>query len=114
VNLPPRSCDIATEGSVNGPQAQDGVGIMLKLIAAVSGAALLATTLVFIPGATSVVQAHMYSVKGDRLDLHAYGSACSERSWPYFEASCLRNTNSPTRQAPVVRIVGTDRLAGAR
>jgi len=87
---------------------------MLKLIAAFSGAAVLAGALVLVPGVTSAVQAHMYSVKGDRLDLHAYGTACSERSWPYFEASCLRNTNSPTHQTRPVRIVSTDRLAGAQ
>jgi hypothetical protein len=98
----------------NGPQAQHGVVVMLKLIAAVSGAGLLASVLVLIPGVTSAVQAHMYSVKGDRLDVRPFGSACSERAWPYFEASCLRNTNSPTRQARVVRIVSTDRLAGAQ
>jgi hypothetical protein len=87
---------------------------MLKLIAAVSGAALLACLLVLIPGATSAVQAHMYSAKSDRLDLHTYGTACSQRSWPYFEASCLRNTTSPTREARVVRVVSTDRLADAQ
>jgi hypothetical protein len=63
---------------------------------------------------TSVVQAHMYSAKGDRLDAHPYGNACSERAWPYFEASCLRNTASATRQARVIRIVGTDRRVGAK
>jgi hypothetical protein len=84
---------------------------MLKLIAAVSVAALLAGILVLIPGMTPVVQAHMYSIKGDRLDVRPHGAACSERAWPYFEASCLRNTNSPIRQAHAVRLVTTDRLA---
>lgn len=98
----------------NGPQAQDGVAHMFKLIAALSVAAWLAGVLIVVPGMTSAVQAHMYSVKGDRLDLHAYGTACSERTWPYFEASCLRNTNSPTHQARTVRLVTTDRLAGAQ
>ncbi|HEY1541294.1 MAG TPA: hypothetical protein VGG01_02700 [Xanthobacteraceae bacterium] len=87
---------------------------MLKVIAAVCGVAVLAGALVLIPGMTPVVQAHMYSIKGDRLDVHAYGTACSERAWPYFEPSCLRNTNSPIRQARVVRVIGTDRLAGVR
>jgi hypothetical protein len=53
----------------------------------------------------------MYSIKGDRLDVRPHGAACSERAWPYFEASCLRNTNSPIRQARPVRLVTTDRLA---
>ena len=98
----------------NGPRAQHGVAAMLKMIAAVSGVAALVGILVLIPGMTPVVQAHMYSIKGDRLDVHTYGTACSERAWPYFEPSCLRNTHSPIRQAPVVRVVSTDRLAGAR
>jgi hypothetical protein len=86
---------------------------MLKLIAAVSVAAWLAGILVLVPGMTSAVQAHMYSTKGDRLGARPHGNACSERAWPYFEASCLRNTNSTTRQAREVRVVTADRLAHA-
>ena len=95
-------------------QAQDRVAVMLKVIAAVSVAAALAGILVLIPGMTPTVQAHMYSIKGDRLDLRTYGTACSQHAWPYFESSCLRNANSPTREARVVRIVSTDRLAHAQ
>ena len=94
-----------------GRKAQYGVALMIKLIAAVSGAALLAGIMVAIPGMATTVEAQKYAVKGDRLDVHTYGAACSNRGWPYFEASCLRDTNSPTRQARVVRIVSTDRLA---
>ena len=86
---------------------------MFKLIAAFCVAAWLACILVVIPGMTSVVQADMYSTKGDRLGARPHGGACSERAWPYFEASCLRNTNSTTRQARTVRLVSTDRLGGA-
>jgi hypothetical protein len=84
---------------------------VLKVIAVLSAAAALAGVLVLTPGMTPVVQADIYSIKGDRLDLHAYGTSCSQRAWPYFEASCLRDTNSSTRRARVVRIVSTDRLA---
>lgn len=81
-----------------------------KILAAVAAAALLAGAAVMIPG-LSPVQAHMMgSGKGDRLDLRPYGTACSERGWPYFETSCLRDTTSPTRQARTVRIVSTDRV----
>jgi len=58
---------------------------------------------------TPAVQAHMYGLKGDRLDLRTYGSACSTRGWPYFETTCLRDITSPTRQAPAVRIVTPER-----
>ncbi len=82
---------------------------MTKILAAVAAAALLAGVAVMIPG-LSPVQAHMMGGKGDRLDLRPYGTACSERGWPYFETSCLRDASSPTRQARIVRIVSTDRL----
>ncbi len=85
---------------------------MLKAFAAIFAAALVAGAIVAIPGLTANVEAHMLPAKGDRLDLKTYGSACSERGWPYYETSCLRNTGSPTRQAHPVRIVSTDRLAG--
>ncbi len=83
---------------------------MTKILAAMIAAALLAGVAVMLPG-LSPVQAHMMGSKGDRLDLRTYGTACSERSWPYFETSCLRDTASPTRQARTVRIVSIDRLS---
>ncbi len=87
---------------------------MIKAIAILTGSALLAGLLVAIPSMATTVQANMYAIKGDRLDVHTYGTACSQRGWPYFETSCLRNTNSPTRQARVVRMVGTDHLVDAQ
>ncbi len=84
---------------------------MTKILAAVIAAALLAAAAVMLPGA-SAVEAHIMPSKGDRLDLRTYGTACSERGWPYFERSCLRDASSPTRQARTVRIVTTDRMAG--
>jgi hypothetical protein len=83
---------------------------MIKLIAAVCGAAALAGALVLMTGMSSTVEAQKYAIKGDRLDVHTYGTACSNRGWPYFETTCLRDTNSPTRQARVIRNVSTDRL----
>jgi hypothetical protein len=84
---------------------------MIKLIAAVSAAAVLAGALVLTTGMTSAVEAQKYAIKGDRLDVHTYGTACSNRGWPYFETTCLRDTNSPVRQARVIRNVSPDRLA---
>jgi hypothetical protein len=83
---------------------------MFKILAGISGAALLAGAVVVIPGMTPKVEAHMLPAKGDRLDLKTYGAACSERGWPYYETSCLRDAGSLTRQARPVRIVSTDRL----
>jgi len=109
VNLPPLSRDL--RGNTG---RKTGAGIMFKLIAAGCVAAWLACILVVIPGMAQVVQADTYSVKGDRLDARPHGTACSERAWPYFEASCLRDTNATTRQAHKVRLVTTDRLAAAQ
>jgi hypothetical protein len=52
----------------------------------------------------------MMAAKGDRLDLKTYGGACSERAWPHFETTCLRDIASLTREARPVRVVTTDRL----
>jgi hypothetical protein len=82
---------------------------MIKLGAAVVAASFLVGLAVTAPGLTSQVEAHNYGIKGDRLDVRTYGPACSERGWPYFEPSCLRDTTSPSRQARTVRMVGTDR-----
>jgi hypothetical protein len=87
---------------------------MIKLIAAVCAAAFLASFAVGVPGLTSQVEAHMYGIKGDRLELKTYGTACSDRGWPYFETSCLRNTVTPNREARTVRVVGTDRAPAMR
>ena len=58
---------------------------MIKLVAAVSAAALLAgLTVTVVPGLSSNVEAHMLPAKGDRLDLKTYGAACSTRAWPLF------------------------------
>lgn len=84
---------------------------MIKLIAAVCGAAVLAGALVLMTGMSSAVEAQKYAIKGDRLDVHTYGTACSDRGWPYYETSCLRNPNSPIRQARVIRNVSPDRIA---
>ena len=90
-------------------------GDMIKLGAAVLVASFLAGLAVTSPGVSPQVEAHTYAIKGDRLEaLDTYGPACSERGWPYFETSCLRDTNSPTRQARAVRMIGTDRVPAPR
>lgn len=85
---------------------------MYKIFAAIAAAAILATVAVMVPGMTVKVEASTPKAasKGDRLDYKAYGTACSQRGWPYFETDCLRNLGSPTRQAKSVRVVTTDRL----
>jgi len=48
--------------------------------------------------------------KGDRLDIRSYGPGCSDRGWPYYEATCIRNANAANRDAKPVRIIALDRL----
>lgn len=84
---------------------------MTKIAAAVSGAVLLTGAVVLLAGMTpapadqthNTVNAH---AKGDRLDLRSFGPGCSEQSWPYYDANCIRNAG----HAKPVRIVTTDRL----
>jgi hypothetical protein len=85
---------------------------MFKLFAAIALAAILAGLAVVVPGVSEQVEASTPQAlaKGDRLDLKTYGTACSERGWPYFETGCLRNLASPTREAKQVRVVTLDRL----
>jgi hypothetical protein len=88
------------------------MGDMIKLGAAVLVASFVAGLVVTAPGVTPQVEAHTYAAKAERLEApRAYGAACSERGWPYFETGCLRDTNSPAR---AVRMVGTDRVLSPR
>jgi hypothetical protein len=88
---------------------------MDKIFAAIAAAAMLAGAAVVVPGMTASVMAGapQAAVKGDRLDLKTYGTACSQHGWPYFESSCLRDIASPTRVAKTVRVVSTDRLTSS-
>ena len=102
------------EGPGGRSQGLDGVGDMIKLGAAVLLASFLAGLAVTAPGVTPQVEARTYATKSDQADVRNHGAACSERGWPYFEISCLRDANSPTREARTVRMVGTDRVPAPR
>jgi hypothetical protein len=84
---------------------------MTKLLAACVAAVLVASTAILISGLSSTqARSSPAIVKGDRLDAKAYGTDCSQASWPYYEASCLRNRVGATREAKTVRLVTTDRV----
>jgi hypothetical protein len=83
---------------------------MIKILFTVAGAALLAGTVVLLSGMTPIDPATSALAYGktDRLDVRAYGPGCSERGWPYYEATCLHaGDNAEVKR---VRIVTTDRL----
>ena len=83
---------------------------MIKILAAVSGAAFLAGIVVLLPGMTPIDPAtsQLAYGKADRLDIRSYGPGCSERGWPYYEATCLRTTDNA--EVKRVRVITTDRL----
>ena len=82
----------------------------MKALSAVSAAALLAAALSILPGMAPSVEARtpVAAAKGDRLDIRPVGIACSQQSWPHFEASCLRKAENKTVVRDV-RIVSVDR-----
>jgi len=83
---------------------------MIKALSAITIAAFVAAALTVLPGFAPQVEASVPHAlaKGDRLDIHAVGTGCSQNAWPNFEASCLRIAGSKTaiRQA---RLVTADR-----
>ena len=88
---------------------------MIKTIAAVSVAALIAGVITFLPGVSPTVEAStpQAGVKADRLDLRPRGAACSQRGWPHYERACLRDASRNAGQARTVRVVSSDRLTDA-
>jgi hypothetical protein len=82
---------------------------MIKILAAMAGATLLAGAIVLLPGMTvDPAAASLAYGKSDRLDVGSYGSACSDRGWPYYEPNCIRRVANAG--ANPVRVVTTDHL----
>ena len=83
---------------------------MIKAVSAIAMAAFVAAALSILPGFAPQVEASVPQAlaKGDRLDIRAVGTDCSQQAWPNFEASCLRVAGSRIviRQA---RLVTADR-----
>ena len=84
---------------------------MIKILATVSGAALLAGAIVLLPGMSPIDPAasQLAYGKSNRLDVRTYGPGCTERGWPYYEPNCLRGADNG--EVKRVRVVTTDRLS---
>jgi hypothetical protein len=95
---------------------------MLKTIYAVAAAAIVAACLTLSPSLSPSVEAGAPAVDGkaDRADTRPLGKDCSQHAWPYYEASCLRDTSNrlaeprevrfvPMNQQPIVRPVVASR-----
>jgi hypothetical protein len=80
---------------------------MLKTFYAIVAAAIIAACLVLAPSLSPQVEAGAPSATGksDRADARALAGECSEKAWPYMEATCLRDTRNPMGQAREVRFV---------
>jgi hypothetical protein len=80
-------------------------------ISAIALAALIAGTVTILPGFSDkvVASAPIHSGKGDRLDIRPLGAQCSEQTWPYFEANCLRGGRVTMGKAKAARLVTADR-----
>jgi hypothetical protein len=76
---------------------------MLRLILAVTGAALIAGAIVSVPALSANVQPSATVRKGDRLDLLARSAHYRPRAWPYDQAD-LQDAGQP------IRLVTTDHL----
>jgi hypothetical protein len=107
---PKRRDDVKSEETVLGCHTGDGV--MVKTLYAVAVAAIAAACFVAFPSLSMQVQASATALSGksDRADARPLGTQCSQNAWPYFEASCLRDTDNPLGQARQVRIVPLDKM----
>ena len=85
---------------------------MIKTVAAISAAALVAGLITFLPITSFEVEAStpQAGAKADRLDLRPRGNTCSQRGWPHYEPDCLRDARETAGAARAVRIISTDRL----
>ena len=85
---------------------------MLKAIYAITAAAIVAAAFVATLSISEQVEARgsVPSVKADRADARPLAAKCSQNAWPYFEATCLRDTRNPFGQTRDVRFVSADRV----
>jgi hypothetical protein len=86
---------------------------MLKAACAICAAGIVAAAFVATLSLSAQVEARgsVPGVKTDRADTRPLARDCSPNAWPYFEASCLRDTRNSFGQALNVRLVSADRSA---
>jgi hypothetical protein len=83
-----------------------------KALSAIAAAAFGAAVMLALPGFSPKVEAAAPApvVSSDRVDAPAAAPTCAEQAWPYYDASCLRNSR-PNTQPRTFRVVTTDRIA---
>jgi hypothetical protein len=84
---------------------------MIKTAYAICAAAVVAGAFVAMLSISQQVEARgsVPGLKADRADSRPLAKDCSQNAWPYFEASCLRDTRHPFGQARAARLVSADR-----
>jgi hypothetical protein len=89
---------------------------MRKAIYAVFASAMFAGSFFVALSLSAEVEARgsAPSAKADRADARPLAGDCSAKAWPYFEASCLRDTRNPFGQAQDTRLVSFDRTVAAQ
>jgi hypothetical protein len=89
---------------------------MLKAISAVFASAVFAGSFFVAVSFSADVEARGSApgAKADRADARPLARDCSGNAWPYFEASCLRDTRNPFGQAREVRLVSLGQAAAAQ
>jgi len=85
---------------------------MRKTAYAIAAAAFAAACFVLLPTLSPQVEASVPAANGksDRADARPLAAECSQRAWPYYEASCLRDTHNTFGQAREVRFVPIDSM----
>ena len=88
-------------------------GAMIRTLYAIAAAAIVAACFVFSPSLTAQVEAGAPALNGksDRADARVIGSDCSQRAWPYYEASCLRDTGNRLTAPRDVRFVPMENVS---
>ena len=91
----------------DGKGCQTGIGAMLKTVYAIAVAAIVAACFVLLPSLSPQVDAAVPAASGksDRADTRPLAKDCSQSAWPYYEASCLRDSRNTFGQAREVRFV---------
>ena len=77
-------------------------------VVAVAGlmAGLAALSMSAIPEAKAKSQVATALAKGDKLPMRVRGTACSQRSWPYYDQNCQFDLRRSANDAGEVRLIG--------
>ena len=80
---------------------------MWKMASLLGAALFFAGSVALLLSSTPEVVASTSQLKSDRAD----ALECMQQSWPYYDTSCIRDTNRNAGRTQPVRIVTTDRVS---